>query len=952
MTIALLALVLLAKTSGAQTGAGRASPSQDTAARRRPIESSDIAAWRTIRSRGELSRDGKWFGYVLSPNEGNDELIIRSTISGEEMRFPVGEYGGRFAFSADNRWLLYMVAPSREAAQQLRLAGHATRNTMVVLELSTRKRVEIDSIQSFTLDGERSRTLALEPYAAPANDTSTVRGTGRDLILYDLVAATKRTLPNVRDFAFDATGHWLAWTVDARAQVGNGLHVRDMQTGRDHALDVDRAFYRGLTWADRSSDRLAVLKGVADTVRADTLYTLLWYAGISRRAPRGDRFDPRQSRTVPAGMTISTTESLRWAEDHSAIFFGIRPVRERPFANETAPQPEDKVDLVLWHWNEPQLQSQQQRERARDDATFLSVYHLRDKRFVRLADDGLRDVDVAPRGRWALGWDASAYATDNSMTGRRHADLYAVDVRTGARRLLAKRFLLVFGNAGRTKRYFLSPDGVHVLTWANGAYTAHNMANGDSHLLVRQGGPTFGNQPYDYSPHKAPIEPIAWSKDGAVVVLSDRWDLWAVPINSGAPLNLTVNGRTDGINYADVVSSLMDTKCVVGCDYPTIDLSTPWYVQAYARWRKETGFVRINGGTPGAHPVFWDEALLDWPTKARDADVVAFRRGTAIEFPDYYLTDLAFSTPRRITEANPQQRELLWPSGVMLVDYTGPSGGRLQASLLLPANYQKGKRYPAITIIYERESFRRNYYAAPAEWGGGGGEGFGIDAVRYASRGYVIIYPDIDYVQDRPGTSALHCVLAAARAAVAAGVVDSTRVGLAGHSWGGYQSAFIATQTSFFRAVLTAAGLTNMVSRYGGISGSGAMETAQVESDQMRLTKPYWRDLQSYIRESAVFHVDQVTTPILLVHNDKDDAVDWRQGIEFYNAMRRAKKPIVMLQYVGQGHSTGGTANVKDLSRRAREFFDHFLMGAPAPRWWTVGVPYREMAEHLRERGQ
>jgi dienelactone hydrolase len=700
-------------------------------------------------------------------------------------------------------------------------------------------------------------------------------------------------------------------------------------------LDEDRAFYQGLKWADRSSDHLAVLKGVPDSARADTLYSLLWYTDISRGAPRGARFDPQRDPAVPTGMTIGTTEPLRWSEDREAIFFGIRPVRERPVESATPSEPHEKVDLVLWHWNEPRVQSQQQRESARDDAyTFLAVYHLRTMRFVRLADDVLREVEVAPRGKWALGWDARAYATDNWLTGRHHADLYAVDVGTGARRLLVTRYLLIYGVGSRPKRYFLSPDGVHVLTWADGAYTVHSMVNGESHPLVGRGGPTFGSQPYDYSPHHARIGPLAWSKDGAVVILSDGWDLWAVPITSGTPVNLTVDGRRNGIQYGGVVGVASELT-----GHETIDLSAPWYVWAVAEWGMATGYVRINGRTPGARRVLWDAASVSWATKARDADVVAFRRGTAIAFPDYYLTDLSFSDPRRITDANPQQRELLWPSGVRLVDYTGPSGERLQAALLLPANYQKGKRYPAITLIYERESFRRNSYAAPTEWGGGGGgEGTGVDATLYASRGYVIIFPDIHYLKDRPGTSALHCVLGAARAAVAAGVVDSTRVGLAGHSWGGYESAFIATQTSFFKAVLAAAGPTDLISEYGGIRGGGRLNSAITESDQVRLTNPYWRDLESYIRESSIFHVDKVTTPILLVHNEADDAVGFHNGIEFFNAMRRAKKPIVMLQYVGQGHVSGG----RDLGRRAQEFFDHFLMAAAAPKWWTDGVPYRK----------
>jgi dipeptidyl aminopeptidase/acylaminoacyl peptidase len=203
----------------------------------------------------------------------------------------------------------------------------------------------------------------------------------------------------------------------------------------------------------------------------------------------------------------------------------------------------------------------------------------------------------------------------------------------------------------------------------------------------------------------------------------------------------------------------------------------------------------------------------------------------------------------------------------------------------------------------------------------------------------------------RPGTSALHCVLAAARAAVAAGIVDSTRVGLTGHSWGGYESSFIATQTSFFKAVVTGAPLTDLISLYGGIWWSaGTAEMDVYESDQTRIVVPYWRDVQTYVRESPVFFADSVKTPILLLHNDKDLQVDWHQGIEFFNVLRRARKPIVMLQYVGDGHGVTGRENQKDYARRAGEFFDHFLLGAPAPKWWTEGVPYREMEAHLRER--
>jgi dipeptidyl aminopeptidase/acylaminoacyl peptidase len=375
-----------------------------------------------------------------------------------------------------------------------------------------------------------------------------------------------------------------------------------------------------------------------------------------------------------------------------------------------------------------------------------------------------------------------------------------------------------------------------------------------------------------------------------------------------------------------------------------IDLKKPVYVSARSEWTKENGWVRLDPGQKVPRRLLWGEASFS-VSRAPEGNVVLVSRSTPLEFGDYHLTDTTFANLRRITNVNPHLRPETWTSGTMLVDYKGPSGERLQASLFLPPNYQKGKRYPAIVEIYETTSHSRNAFTTPNPDDGA------VDPASYAQRGYVIISPDIHYLKDRPGTSALHCVLAAARAAVAAGVVDSTRVGLTGHSWGGYESAFISSQTSFFRAILPGASLTDLISLYGGIYWSiGTAEMDVFESDQTRMTKPPWRDLESYVRESALFHVDRVTTPILLLHNDKDDAVDWHQGIEYYNALRRAGKPVVMLQYVGEGHGVSIPANYKDYAVRMREFFDHYLMGSPAPRWWTEGVPLRKMDDHLRER--
>jgi len=300
---------------------------------------------------------------------------------------------------------------------------------------------------------------------------------------------------------------------------------------------------------------------------------------------------------------------------------------------------------------------------------------------------------------------------------------------------------------------------------------------------------------------------------------------------------------------------------------------------------------------------------------------------------------------RRLTEANPQQSGFLWSSGARLVDYTSAKGARLQAALFLPAGYEEGKSYPTIVYIYEKLSQSLNRYLMPSP--------YGFNAAAYTSRGYAVLMPDIVYTINDPGMSAVWCVLPALDAAVATGVVDKTRVGLQGHSWGGYQTSFLITQTDAFAAAAAGAPLTNMISMYSSIYwNTGSANQPIFESSQGRFTGGYWENLEAYARNSPVYFAEKVVTPLLLLHNDKDGAVDWNQGIEYFNTLRRLKKPVVMLQYTGENHGLRKPPNRKDYGIRMREFFDHHLLGGEAPDWLREGVSHLDLKDHLKERAK
>jgi dienelactone hydrolase len=598
------------------------------------------------------------------------------------------------------------------------------------------------------------------------------------------------------------------------------------------------------------------------------------------------------------------------------------------------PKPEEEIDkedlpeLVIWHWKDKRLQSMQQVQEQRDkNFSYLCIYRVDKRAFIRLGDEQVPDVSPAPKHRWAIGLDDQEYEWMGNLNGRRYQDIYVFDLETGERRQALKKCRWYFGP---------SPDGTHFLFYQDSHYHTYEMATGKIYNITEQVPTSFVDEEDDHNVINPPIYPyyFGWVKDGVSVLLYDNWDVWNVPVHGGQGVNLTVDGKKKGVRY--------QRRFRLDPEEKGIDLSQPLYISAYGEWTKKGGIAVLEGGKPGVEMLLWDDAMFSL-MKAEKADVFLYTRQTYKDYPDYYVTDGSLKKGQRITEANPQQKDFFWSEGVMLLDYTSAQGDRLQAALFLPANYEKGKSYPTIVYIYEKLSQRLNAYFTPSARG--------FDKSVYTSRGYAVLMPDIVYKVNDPGMSSVWCVLPALEAAVDTGVVDKDKVGLHGHSWGGYQTAFLITQIDAFSAAVAGAPLTNMISMYSSIYwNSGSANQPIFESSQGRFEGGYWDNLEAYTRNSPVYYAEKVKTPLLLLHNDKDGAVDWNQGIEYFNTLRRLDKPVVMLQYVGENHGLRKPPNQKDYTMRMREFFDHHLMGKPAPRWLEEGISHLELDEHIKER--
>jgi dipeptidyl aminopeptidase/acylaminoacyl peptidase len=996
------------------------------------MQPADLKAWKGIRQ-SVLSNDGKWFAYVVAPNEGEQRVVIRATAEGgKEMSWAIGEPpaagGGRggppegggagssLVITPDSRWAAFTVYPPRparggaggragrggggggggggnpQAPGGQAAASGASYNKMALVNLATGEKKDFDKVRRFAFNGDAPTWVAMQSYP-DAPDANAAAATGRggaggasrpegtDLVLYKLATGELVNVGNVAEFAFDDSGDYLAYTIDARDQVGNGIQLRNMKTDVVRAIDSDRALYRRMIWAD-SGSALAVLRGRADSVSRDTLFNVLAFTNFSAGTPKRVVFDPAGRTDFPTGMKVAGDRAPRFADDLSAIFFGIREAKKpragdrlvagrgnsviqagAPGAGGTINQPrlgngdseDENPSLVLWHAKDPRLQSQQIVQEQADRAfSYLSEYRFAENKFVRLSDDALRSVTTVGHDHFAYGIDTREYDQPASYNGRRFIDVYSVDLKTGERKLLLKKH----GNSLQVP----SPDGRRFLFWGeNAQYWVYDLVTGEKRD-VTTGVPTvFADTSDDHNNLVTPPRfPVGWSKDGNSVLLSDGFDVWKVPVKagSGSAVNLTVNGAKDQLRYQRLYN--FESAPAGGRGgrgggggggggrggggfQDGIDLSKPLYFATYGEWTKKEGLAKVMPGKAGAQMLVNADARLTYQ-KAKEADVYLYTRMTAIDYPNYYVANPDFSGGRQITDINPQQKEFAWTSGVKLINYTSDKGDKLQGALYLPANYEPGKKYPLLVTIYEKRSNLLHTYVAPNETST-------PNRAIYTSRGYAVLDPDIVYRVNDPGMSAVWCVIPAVKAAIATGIVDSANMGIWGHSWGGYQTAFLVTQTNIFKSAIAGAALTDMVSMYSSIYwNTGGTNQAIFESSQGRFKGNFIDNYDAYIRNSPVFHAKNVQTPLVLLHNDKDGAVDFNQGITYFNTLRQLGKNVILLEYVGENHGLARPVNQKDYAVRQREWFDHYLKGTPAPDWMTKGVPRIQMDDHFAER--
>jgi len=947
----------------------------------RPLQWQDVSAWRAIApSSITLSSDGRWLAYALHPVEGDGVIVIRRVGDSIMRSFPIGASPAfSAAFSDDGRWIAYKEYPkeSDRRASTRTPGGKPLQEKLHLVSLSDWKRTTYERSGGYAFNGKASTHLAV------AMPRERGQSGGGDLLLTELATGRTFTLGNIAEHAFNKAGDRLAYAVDAAGQAGNGAYLMQVVDKRTTVIDNDKASYRSLGWHEDGT-AFTLLKMVRDEAWKNERGIVIGVKD-ALTTPAITVYDPAKDSTAfPKGMTVSPNRNPAWTDGLDRIVFGIhalepskkepevatKPVTDaaaeaerlaklrsdtsihsiddlqkalarmsRPAAKAETARDTLRPEMTLWHWQDKRLQSRQQVAEAMDrNRSRLALVHVAGGRFLQLQDTGLTAITPLPRQRFALAQDNRPHELQEALDGQSYTDYHLVDMLTGKRSPLFERFY----DPGYSAAPRASWDGGRIAYGLDGHYHVRDLATGADINLTGKLPTSFVNTDDDHNIRKPLTGFLGWSRDGRHLLLRDLWDIWLVPTDGRTPaVNLTRNGRTEGIRYQSVVTLDPEEK--------GFDIRKPLYVRIYGERTKRSGYARIEadakGLKPGAVALVWEDANVYGLRKAKDADIYMFLKEDAHRPTECYAGDATLKNASKVTDNAPDAPKYTLGAGSRLVDYVSDKGDTLQGALFLPAGHEPGKRYPTVVYYYEKLSQTLHNWSNP-DFGR-----TGWNPTMYTSNGYAVFIPDIVYKLDDPGMSAVWCVLPAVKAAIATGVVDPDRIGIHGHSWGGYQTCFLITQTGMFKAAAAGAPLTNMVSMYDLIYwNTGGANMSIFEASQGRFRGAPWENWEAYLRNSPVYHVKQVTTPLLMLHNDKDGAVDFTQGVEYYNALRRLQKPVVMVQYKGENHGLVKMENRKDYSVRMMEFFDHHLKGRPAPGWLKDGVERLKLEEHLRQR--
>lgn len=866
----------------------------------------DLVTWQRITDR-EISDNGKWVACKMEPWEGDATVYLYAAQGQETATFSPAD---KFAFSASSGYLVVTQTPGKSTVDSLKVLktkeDKMPMNTLVIYSVAGKKET-IDSLKTFKLADEADWIA----YQRGRKDST--------LYVRSLDGSKTFQFPTVTDFQFAKKSGMLYYTSAAEGEAG--IFTLNPEKGSPALIKEGKGVFKQTTF-DEKGERLAFLY-CADK---DSSYKALSLWLSEHNAPAKE-IATRGNKAFPAEWVINENGILQFSKSASRLFFGTSP---EPRQKDTTQLAENRPNVQVWSWDEPVQYTVQNYNKEKDlKKSYQAVYNLGNGSIFQLANEELPNIQLGNEGDAPLALLSTSrpYSLSSMWEARTRSDYYTVSLDNGERKQIAQ------ADYGRFR---LSPQGKYAYWYGetDSCWYTIALAEGKQYRLTTPESFPAWDEENDVPNHPYAHGAAGWTANDQNLLIYDRYDIWKFDPTAATPaINLTVNGRKEKLSYR---LEQLDKEARF------IDLGKPQLLKGFNEATKGYGFYNARLSAPAApKTLLAGNYMLRSINKAKNTDDVIYTMETFQQYPDIHYSTLAFKKSVQLTHGDKQQEGFIWGTAE-LVSWISLDGRPLEGVVYKPANFDPNKKYPMMVNFYERNSETLYNYRMPEP------HRSTIDYHLYNSNEYVIFNPDIRYVDGYPGESCYNCLMPGITMMIAKGYIDEKGIGAQGHSWGGYQVAYLATRTNLFSAIESGAPVVNMFSAYGGIRwGSGMARSFQYEHTQSRLGATPWSSPLRYLENSPLFTMDKVQTPILIMHNDADGHVPWYQGIEYFVAMKRLGKPCWLLNYTGEPHWPMHMANRIDFQRRMFQFFNHYLKNDKMPKWMSEGVPAVEQPFEL-----
>lgn len=911
-------------------------------AQKKPLDHTVYDSWQSVSS-PYISKSGKFILFQVVPQEGDNQLFLKTKENKEIIQIPRG-YNGKLT-DTENHLLSLVKAPfalTREAKIKKKKAEDLPKDSLAIYNVTTSSLVKFAQVKSYKIADQNNNFVSFlfdkeineKPDSKTATDaTQAKKGSDKKkktvatLALYDLNSGDSVQFSSVDQYEWNKNGSKIVFSkkTDSKDSLSkeSGVYLYEIATKKLKKISNGKGNYKNFKF-DESGNQLAYLGDLSNEKALLKNYNLYYYAnGIDT----AQYLATKTSNGIPKDWAVSGDGDIRFSKNGEKLFFGIAPI---PRVRDTTLVDFEHAKVDVWNWQDDYLQPMQLVNLKKDLArNFLAVtYPKYNRNIIPLTDQTFNSTALTPDGNeeYILARTDFGKRIASQWEGSTRDDIYLVSTKTGNKELILSNFS---GNA------ILSPDAKYIVYFDQdkGSWNSYQVSS-KKKMVLNDGIPaSFADEENDMPTAAQGYGMAAWSPDFKGIYVNSRYDIWYFNLD-GSNKSILTNGY--GAASQTTFRYLPLKREEDREQATTLDYKKGGFLTSFDNKTKESGFYQFKGQHNDPKSLLVEAKTFRNISSSADQQTILYSKEDYMNSPNIYTNTIKFKDELQLSNINQQQANYNWGTAE-LVHWTTPEGNQAEGILYKPENFDPAKKYPIIAYFYEKLSDGLYTYQPPAPTPSR------LNIPYFVSNEYLVFAPNISYKTGHPGKSAEEYINSGMRYLAQNAWVDSTKMGIQGQSWGGYQVAHLITRTNMYAAAWTGAPVVNMTSAYGGIRWqSGMSRQFQYEHTQSRIGKTLWEAPELYIENSPLFHLDKVKTPVVIMANDNDGAVPWYQGIEMFTALRRLNKPVWMLNYNGDEHNLILRQNRKDIQIREQQFFDHFLKGAPAPSWMKKGVPATE----------